>query len=216
MNKIYFYYYQKSILIIICQAAIKYPHRFIPWTYPRIALINKLVVDVNITLLLAPLELINRNCVNQLKAHLPCEIFCIPELFQARNVFVHIMFVLLLSKLSRFDLLNFSGESVLLRFILAEELRTHTRRDPARHLILIHRLHQAVKLCNAFLCLAELFFVRGNLLALLSLLSCKELLSRLYFIFLNELYHRANIIQHDLLNRSLADIVRMAYFLAEL
>ena len=104
---------------------------------------------MNITLLLAPLELVNRNGVDQFKAHLPSEIFCIPKLFQARNVFVHIMFVLFLSELSCFDLLHLRTESVLLRFILCKELRTHTRRNLARHLILIHRLHQAVKLCNA-------------------------------------------------------------------
>ena len=44
-----------------------------------IALINKLVVGVSITLLLAPLELVNRNGVDQFKAHLPGEIFRIPE-----------------------------------------------------------------------------------------------------------------------------------------
>ena len=49
----------------------------------RIALINKLVVDVNITLLLAPLELVNRNGVDQFKAHLPCEVFRISEPLQA-------------------------------------------------------------------------------------------------------------------------------------
>ena len=102
----------------------------------RIALINKLVIDVNITLLLAPLELVNRNGVDLFKAHLPSEIFCIPELLQARDIFVHITLVLLLSKLSCFDLLHLSRESILLRFILCVEFRTHTRRNLARYLIL--------------------------------------------------------------------------------
>ncbi len=82
---------------------------------------------MNITLLLVPLTLINRNCVDQLKAHLSGEIFRISELFQARDVFVHIMFILLLHELSCFDLLHLSGECVLLRFIFAQELCTHTR-----------------------------------------------------------------------------------------
>jgi hypothetical protein len=48
------------------------------------------------------------------------------------DVFVNIMFVLLLHELSCFDLLNLSGESILLRFIFIWSGDSHTYSQESR------------------------------------------------------------------------------------
>ena len=89
-----------------------------------IALINKLVVDVNIPHSLSALISIDCEVFDQVKAHLPCKLLSTCIGLQATDIFINISLVLTVCIGSLDKCTKFRLESILFLLIFGEPTRT--------------------------------------------------------------------------------------------